>query len=171
MIKLTLPATVAVMALSGCFTGNAVFNQPTDVQQQALVPQCTGDAPTADRLRELVAASRAAQGKETLKENDLLNRIALYHACDMARTGRADVAGSDGSNVVDRARAVGFPTCSVTQLVGAGGTADGTVAGWLSQDAQRVQILGQSDAAIGSGAARGADGRMWHSVVLGDNCR
>jgi uncharacterized protein YkwD len=171
MNKLSLPAAVAVMALSGCLTGNMAFNQPTDAQQQAFVPQCTGDAPNAERLRTLVAASRAVQGKEALTQNALLDRIALYHACDMARTGRADVAGSDGSNVVDRARGVGYPTCGVTQLVAVGGTADGTLATWLGQEAQRAQILGQSDEEIGSGAVRSADGRIWHSVVLGDNCR
>jgi uncharacterized protein YkwD len=135
------------------------------------MPQCEGDAPTAQRLRDLVAASRAKQGKSALEENDLLNRIALYHACDMAQTGRADVAGSDGSNVVDRARAVGYPTCGVTQLIGAGGSADGTVSAWLEMEAQRDQVLGQSSDEIGTGVARAADGRLWHSVVLGDDCR
>ncbi|WP_405405819.1 CAP domain-containing protein [Paracoccus sp. Ld10] len=170
MKRLSLAAT-CLLALSACqmpFPGMTAPQAPAD---QTLAAECRGDADAGMRLTAAVGAARAAEGKDALAANADLDRIALSHACDMARTGRADVAGSNGSNVVDRARSVGYPTCGVVQLVGAGGTPEGTVNAWLIPGPQREQVLGQLSYQIGSGVARGADGRLWHSTVLGNNCR
>ncbi|WP_411836841.1 CAP domain-containing protein [Paracoccus sp. ME4] len=161
-----------LLALPACQgVGIPLRTAPTPPVEQALATECRGDAEAGMRLSAAVNAARLAEGKPDLAPQADLDRIALAHACDMARTGRADVAGSNGSNVVDRARSVGYPTCGVVQLVGAGGTPEGTVAAWMVPGPQREQVLGQLSYQIGSGVARGADGRLWHSTVLGNNCR
>lgn len=164
-------ALAAALALSACQMPAPVsaVDQPT--AEQTLATECSGDGAAAMQLSAGVNAARTAEAKTVLEVSADLDRIALSHACDMARMGRADVAGSNGSNVVDRARSVGYPTCGVVQLVGAGGTPAGTVAAWLVPGPQREQVLGQLSYQIGSGVARGADGRLWHSTVLGNNCR
>ncbi len=143
---------------------------PADPAEEALAAICTGDAALQERMGEAVNAARAANGKVLLTANDDLIRIAQSHACDVAAMGRATVAGSNGSNVVDRARAVGYPTCGVAQLVAAGGTPEGVVAAWLRSEPHRVELMGQSSTELGTGVVRGADGRLWWSVVLGDDC-
>lgn len=132
---------------------------------------CTGDAALADEMAQIINEVRGVGNKEILDRNGRLDTAAQDHACDMAMTGQASVAGSDGSNIVDRARAVNFPTCGVTQLVAMGGTPQGVVRNWLISAPHREQVLGQSNDDIGVGVTRGADGRLWWSVVLGDDCR
>lgn len=162
------PLTIScLVALSAC---QAPILDPIVADEDALLAQCRVDADAGMRLAEGVIAARLTEGKTLLEQNADLDRIALAQACDMARTGRADVAGSDGSNVVDRARSVGYSTCGVAQLVGTGGTPEGTVAAWLAAVPQREQVLGQLSYQIGTGVARGSDGRLWHSAVLGNDC-
>lgn len=129
-----------------------------------------GDPADSQTMVEAVNAARGAQGKTILKNNVQLTEIAQRHACDIAATGQPSVAGSRGSNVVDRARAVGYPTCSVAQLVAVGGTAEGTVASWLVSLPHRAELLGQTSDEIGVGITRDASGRAWWSVVLGEDC-
>lgn len=144
---------------------------PEPPAEQALAAVCTGDAALGQQMNDVMNAARSDQGKTLLATDARLNQIAVSHACDMAQRGRLDVAGSNGSNVVDRARAVGYPTCGVAQLVGRGTSPSGVVSTWLGQQSQREQVLGQLSYQIGSGAVRGADGQVWYSVVLGNNCR
>lgn len=144
---------------------------PNPPAEQALAAECVGDAAEAAQMLASVNATRAAEGKALLEQDDRLMRIAQSHACDMARRGRLDVAGSNGSNVVDRARAVDYPTCGVVQLVGRNVSAPAVVSDWMRQGPQREQVLGQLSFQIGAGAVRSAGGQVWHSVVLGNNCR
>lgn len=139
--------------------------------EEALAAQCTGDATLAAQVDAAVNAAREAQGKTPLKTAPALSLIAQSHACDMARTGRLDVEGSNGSSVVDRARAANYPVCGAVQLVGRGGGPGDAVARWMGAEAQRTELLGQSSHELGSGTAIGADGQTYYSVVLGDNCR
>lgn len=164
-------AAVSLSALAACQQAGVAmpWGRAAAPAEQALVAQCTGDAAMAAQLDAAVNAARQAEGKILLDPAPRLAQVAQSHACDMAALGRVDVEGSNGSSVVDRARAVGYPACGVVQLVGRGGPAD-AVAGWLSQDAQRTELLGQPSRQIGSGVATGADGRPYFSVVLGDNC-
>jgi uncharacterized protein YkwD len=172
-----LTALTALVSLTACTTGGEpvlvglMVPAPEAPVEQALAAECTGDAAQADQMSASVNATRAAEGKTALRVDERLDQIALSHACDMARQGRLDVAGSNGSNVVDRARAVGYPTCGVVQLVGRGTSPMAVLGNWMTLPPQREQVLGQLSYQIGSGAVRGADGQVWHSVVLGNNCR
>ena len=168
-----IAAALSLSVLSACQEGATLTmpgSQPEPPAEQALAAACTGDAALAARLDAAVNAAREAEGKTLLEPAPRLAQIAQSHACDMAATGRVDVEGSNGSSVVDRARAVGYPTCGVVQLVWRGGGAADAVANWLVRDAQRTELLGQASRQVGSGQATGADGRVYHSVVLGDNC-
>lgn len=169
-----LTACLALSMLAACQQGPALtwpWGQPEPPAEEALAAACGGDAAIAAELDGAVNAARQAQGKTLLEGAPLLARIAQSHACDMAQTGRLDVEGSNGSSIVDRARAVGYPVCGVVQLVRQGGRPADAVAGWLSQDAQRTELLGQTSRQLGSGYAVGANGVPYYSVVLGDDCR
>lgn len=180
MIQKTLATSIlSVALLAACDTGRS-FEGQTDVllgnavpakpATQSLAASCTGDAAMQQQMADAVNAARASQGKTVLEVDPQLVEIAQSHACDMAATGRATVAGSNGSNVVDRARAVGYPTCGVAQLVAVGGTPDGVVASWLGSRAHSDELLSQMSEQQGTGVVIGADGRMWWSVVLAENC-
>ena len=145
-------------------------NVPTAPAEQALAASCTGDPALSAQMVQAVNAARAAEGKTVLDPNAKLDQIAQSHACDTAAMGRATVAGSNGSNVVDRARAVDYPTCGVVQLVSVGGTPTGVVSGWLASIPHRDELLGQPSEQVGAGVTRGADGRLWWSVVMGERC-
>lgn len=165
---------LALSLLAACGQEPALtlpWGQPEPPVEQALAASCQGDATVAPVLDGAVNAARQAEGKTLLDSAPLLQQVAQSHACDMAAFGRVDVEGSNGSSVVDRARAVGYPTCGVVQLVGRGGGPADAVANWLRQDAQRTELLGQTSSQVGSGYATGADGTRYYSVVLGDNCR
>jgi len=177
-LKTTSTAMICLVMLAACEPGNRVSAETDPLgagdtavpADQALAAMCSGDAGQQAAMADAVNAARAAQGKIVLAPNAKLNQIAQSHACDVAAMGRATVAGSNGSNVVDRARAVDYPTCGVAQLVSIGGSPSGVVAGWLGSEPHRVELLGQSSDEVGAGAARGPDGRLWWSVVLGDDC-
>lgn len=168
---LACAATVASLAACQQGTGMAIpWDRTTAPAEQSLVAQCPADPAIGARLDAAVNTARQVEGKTVLDSAPLLAQVAQSHACDMAQTGRVDVEGSNGSNVVDRARAVGYPACGVVQLVTRGGTPDEAVRGWLRLEAQRTELLGQTSRQVGSGYAQGADGRAYYSVVLGDNC-
>ena len=168
-----LAAAVSLSALAACQQDAGLgmpWSRAAAPAEQARIGQCAGNAALSAQLDAAVNAARQVEGKILLDPAPLLSQAAQSHACDMARTGRVDVEGSNGSNIVDRARAVGYPACGVVQLVHRGGSPSDAVAAWLLQDAQRTELLGQPSRQVGSGYAVGADGRAYHSVVLGDNC-
>lgn len=135
----------------------------------------SGDAsaacPTNDALNQQmfdrINTVRAEQRKTPLKGNNILARIAQAHICDISATGRASVAGSDGRNVVDRARDAGYPTCGVSQLISVGGSPNAVVASWMASIPHRTELLQQQGEALGVGTMRDAQGRIWWSVVIG----
>lgn len=170
---------LSVAALAACQPGGRADAEadlllgddiPAAPAEESLAALCTGDPALQQQMMDAVNAARAAEGKTILAANDQLVEIAQSHACDAAAMGRATVSGSNGSSVVDRARAVGYPTCGVAQLVAVGGAPLGVVSGWLGSKPHRVELLGQPSDEVGAGVVRGADGRLWWSVVLGDDC-
>lgn len=143
---------------------------PVPPAREQLAMACPADVSRAADMTRAVNAFRAAEGKVLLESEASLIAVAQTHACDVQRMGRATVAGSNGSSVVDRARAAGYPTCGVVQLVSAGGSAQSVMNGWLQSPAHREQLLGQGSVDIGVGVTTGADGRPWWSVVMGEDC-
>lgn len=160
----------AVVADAGA-TAPGASGVPAEPARQANAQQCLGNAANARAVEEAINAVRGAEGKVILTENPKLMEIAQAHACDVARMGRIQVQGSNNSSVVDRARAVGYPTCGVVQLVSTGSDPASVTANWMRSAPHRVQILGQNSTDIGAGVTTGPDGRQIYSVVLGHNCR
>nr|WP_111298838.1 CAP domain-containing protein [Paracoccus saliphilus] len=163
-------SAVCLLALAACEDSRPGVYSPQSSADEALALQCEGDAEAAETLSASINLARDLEGKNILVPVEKLDLIAKTHACDMVRMNMAIVAGSNGSNVVDRARAVDYPTCGVVQLVGVGGTPEATVATWLNATPLREQVLGQLSYEIGTGVVRGPDGRLWHSAVLGNDC-
>lgn len=141
---------------------------PMDGQMLA---SCSGNEAQTEALISAVNARREINMKNLLEPNDKLNEIAQDHACDMARSGRLSVAGSDGSSIVDRARAVDFPTCGVIQMASAAGSPEALVNAWMGSTPHREQLLGDLSDEIGAGVTYGPDGQQWWSLVIGDDCR
>lgn len=171
--RLVTVAVIALVGLAGCQrSGPGGDDLLIDAEADAaLTGICGGDPSLQQAMIDAVNAQRGANGKTTLEIDDKLTQIAQAHACDIAARGQASVAGSDGSNIVDRARAVDFPTCGVAQLVAVGASADSVADNWALSIPHRDELLGQVSDKIGAGAARGPDGRIWWSLVLGDDCR
>ncbi len=166
--------SVAVSLLAACEQqeplglDNAVLVEPESLIVDPL--NCVGDEVQTDALVDAVNDVREQQAKEFLKPNKKLHKIAQAHACDMALTGRASVAGSDGSSIVDRARRGGYPPCGVIQMVSVGGQPYGLVEAGMRSPPHREQLLGDLSDAIGAGVATSPDGRRWWSLVIGDSC-
>ncbi|MBU3031803.1 CAP domain-containing protein [Paracoccus marinaquae] len=154
-------------AVSGLLDDDA-FVQPAG---EFLAASCTGDPELQQQLAEAVNAAREAEGKLVLDGDERLTEIAQLQACDAAAMGQLTVTGSDGSNVVDRARRAGYRPCEAAQLLAIGGSPAEVVGDWLRSEPHRDEILGQISLEIGTGVTRGADGQLWWSVVLGNNCR
>ncbi|SNT72804.1 CAP domain-containing protein [Paracoccus seriniphilus] len=177
----TLFASIlGVALLTACDMGGSVTDETEILMEdaptakptsQSLASSCSGDPAMQQQMMDAVNAARASAGKSVLDVDPKLVEIAQAHACDMAATGRATVAGSDGSNIVDRARAVGYDTCGVAQLVAVGRSPEGILAGWQRSLPHREELFSQMSTEQGAGVVRGADGRLWWSVVLAEDCR
>lgn len=167
---------LCALAIAACQPGETlrsrlkpVIGQPVSAGP-ADAALCSGDPALSRQMIDAINAARTGQGKTLLGVDEKLTQIARSHACDIAATDMATVAGSNGSNIVDRARAVDYPTCGVAQLIAVGGTPQGVMGRWMISAPHRVELLEQATDDIGVGLTRGADGRLWWSVVLGDNC-
>lgn len=143
---------------------------PAEPAQEALALSCSNDGINAGAMVEAVNAVRGAEGKVILAAENRLDGVAQSHACDVVRIGKPTVAGSNGSSIVDRARAVDYPTCGVIQLVAVGGSASEVVSRWMGSGPHREQLLGDLSDDVGAGVTLGPDGRRWWSLVIGDNC-
>lgn len=162
---------ISVMALAACGRDRGAVPADSTLSGDPGAAACTVDPLLQAGMIDAVNAARVGQGKTVLKVDDRLNAIAQSHACDVAASGQASVIGSDGRGIVDRARAVRYPTCGVAQLVSVGGSASGAVGQWLASVPHREQVLAQTPDEIGAGVARGPDGLLRWSLVLGNDCR
>lgn len=162
--------SVAGFSLEGRELIPVETGSPAHPAQETLAASCSHDGINAGAMVEAVNAVRGSDGKVILSAESRLDDVAQSHACDMVRSGKATVAGSNGSSIVDRSRAVGYPTCGVIQLVAVGGSASEVVSRWMASPPHREQLLGDLSDDVGAGVTLGPDGRRWWSLVIGDNC-
>lgn len=142
-----------------------------DPQVQALGPICSAADPAQiAQMQEQINAERVALGRSPLKFRDNLTFAAQAHACDMATMGRAQVAGSNGSSVVHRVRAVEYAACSSAQIVGRSADVYSQMASWRQHEPDEEVLVHQKFDDAGVGVVN-SGGRMWWSVVMADNCR
>ncbi|WBU59347.1 CAP domain-containing protein [Paracoccus albus] len=138
---------------------------------EAIGPVCApADAGAVEQMKERINAERTALGRSPLTFRDNLTFAAQAHACDMATMGRASVAGSNGSSVVHRVRAVEYSACSSAQLIGRSGDAYSQMANWMAHEPDEEVLVHQKFDDAGIGVVN-MGGRLWWSVVMADNCR
>ncbi|MFV0384845.1 CAP domain-containing protein [Paracoccus sp. (in: a-proteobacteria)] len=165
---LALVACQSAPSIDAIMPGDAPSGQEPIPVADSMV--CNGDVDQAQRMVEAVNNLRGGQGRSLLKTDRKLTEIALKQACDISALGRESVVGADGSGITDRAKAVGFRSCGVGQLVAIGRSADAVIARWFASEGHRIALLEQTNDRIGVGAVTGQDGRMWWSVVIGEKC-
>ena len=138
--------------------------------EEALAPICA--APGAALIAEIeqqLNAERTTRGRSPLKFRKNLTFAAQAHACDMATMGQLSVAGSNGSSVVHRVRAVEYGACSSAQLIGRAGDGYSQMRAWMAQDADAEIIIHNKFDDAGVGVVQ-VGGTYWWSVVMADSC-
>lgn len=121
----------------------------------------TDQAATAQQVLALVNDARSSARRcggqrfaptHALRLNMTLNRTALLHAEDMAKHGRMEHTGSDGSTPAQRATRQGYRWKTVGENVAAGaGTAEEVVAGWLESPGHCANIMSPQFTEMGLG--------------------
>ena len=120
-------------------------------------PAPTGwfDAAFADRVLALVNAERARVGLGPFVFEPRLTASATAYAEVLSNWGRLSHVGPDGSTLVTRAEAAGFPFTvqegEVLAWGNEGWTADGVVRAWLNSPTHRAEILGPGFVLAGTG--------------------
>ncbi|MFV0408517.1 MAG: CAP domain-containing protein [Paracoccus sp. (in: a-proteobacteria)] len=172
--------TSALVVLSGCDV--AVNDQPptpaairdsalSDPAVEYATPLCTTANPLlVEQIQTQLNEARDLAGKEPLTFRGDLDFAAQAQACDMATMGRLNVAGSNGSSVVERVRAVEYRACASAQLVGNSPDAYSQLAYWLERAPDREVIVHNKFDDAGIGVVQ-SGGKMWWSLVMTDNCQ
>lgn len=138
---------------------------------EALAPVCSAADPAQiAQMQDRINAERTALGRSPLTFRENLTFAAQAHACDMATMGRATVAGSNGSSVVHRVRAVEYSACSSAQLIGRSGDVYNQMSVWMGHEPDQEVLVHQKFDDAGVGVVN-MGGRLWWSVVMADNCR
>jgi hypothetical protein len=109
---------------------------------------------------------RREAGARPLARNAQLEDAALRHARDMATRGFVDVTGSDGTSVLDRVRAAGYPQWPgqrvYAESIFAGQTSfDEALAFFAGDEQQRVPLLSPRFREIGIGIASDGVRTYW----------
>ncbi len=103
-----------------------------------------------------INAERRAAGLAPLAGNTLLDRSAQRHAEDMLRRDYFSHGGLDGSTILERVQATGYPARSVGENIAEGQfSVDQVVAGWMASPGHRRNILDKNFRELGLGVARG----------------
>jgi uncharacterized protein YkwD len=116
----------------------------------------------------LVNQERAKVGADPLKINEQLDLAADQHTLDQASMNKMSHTGSNGSNMGDRIKNVGYVFSSAGENVAYGfGDAAAVMNGWMNSEGHRQNILNPNYKEIGIGYAQGADGRPYWTQDFG----
>ena len=137
MTSLKSAVAAAVLGTAAIFTSST-----------AQAGQACSYPPHVAQVAELVGqginAQRRAAGLRPLQQHESLRNAAFAHACDMAQMGRMTHTGSNGSNVMQRARAHGLTTCTIAENTAWGRPYEqpnDLVRGWMNSSGHRHNIL------------------------------
>ncbi len=187
LIKFALPLTAAAaLAISACSPENlaragdvrdglgivpvADSSLPAPAVQQ-LAPICAApDQTMITLMQDGINAERERLGRSPLKFKPKLDEAAQAHACDMVSVGKLTVAGSNGSSVVDRVRAVRYGACSTAQLIGRAGDSATQLSRWIGYTPDEEILTHQKFDDAGLGLVQ-SGGTYWWSLVMADTCR
>ncbi|GAA2324459.1 CAP domain-containing protein [Streptomyces kunmingensis] len=105
---------------------------------------------------------RAEAGCRPVRLRSSLNRAARAHSADMARSGRLEHTGSDGSDPLQRMRAAGYRPAYAGEAIADGAdTASAVVTLWMDSPSHRDLILTCRFTHAGVGMADGSGGPWW----------
>lgn len=122
----------------------------------------------AGEERALLNGIRAEAGLTPLSSSGALERAARRHARDMARKGFFDHAGSDGSDVMERARRAGYDACMVAENIAKGQRSlEEVMTDWMASPGHRRNML--RGGVTEYGLVRGDDD-IWVLVLGRDGC-
>ncbi len=76
-----------------------------------------GAAAVESDVIDWINAERAKKGLSRLKANPALDKAAEAHACDIAKRGKLDHTGANGSNVKQRAKARGYASSTIVENI------------------------------------------------------
>lgn len=111
---------------------------------------------------------RSQNGQPAVKYSKALEAAATGHAVDMARAGFFDHRGSDGSDVSQRVRRVGYGWCFVAENIARGQTSLGAVmTDWANSTGHRRNML---DARVQDFALVEGPDRTWVMVLAAPGC-
>lgn len=135
----------------------------------ALAACGTGSSPAgAQQVRQMLNGFRAEQGLGPVAPSGALEAAAMAHALDMARNGFFDHAGSDGSDVMARARREGYGACVIAENIAQGQQDVTEVMGdWVMSPGHRANLANPQ--VTGYGLVR-APGDIWVMVLGRDGC-
>lgn len=115
--------------------------------------------------------ARARKGAAPLQLDARLNRAAQRHACDLARRQVASHRGMTGSRPMARIRKAGFRACFSAENVAQGTTTvQHTIGAWSASPGHARNQQDPRAKAMGFGAAKGRDGRLYWVGLYATNC-
>ncbi len=144
----------------------AIASNPTIQAQAQPTVASPSTNPFEQELLRLTNAERARAGLPPLRLAAKLSQAAQRHAEDMVRNRFFSHTGSDGSTLVDRARAVGYNYSMVGENIAAGGaTPAATMRQWMNSPGHRQNILNRRFTEIGFGYVSAPSDRYRHYWV------
>lgn len=117
----------------------------------AVASPAAQSASEADRLLAAVNAQRVARHLPVLTLDARLTQAAMAHARDLARTGRFDHRGSDGSRVADRVTRARYRWSTVAENLAKTGTSSprAVVEMWMNSRGHRENLLNRQCTQLG----------------------
>ena len=122
----------------------------------------------AQPVRQMLNGLRAEKGLGPVTPSPRLEAAAKAHALDMARKSFFSHTGSDGSDVMARARAQGYGACAIAENIAQGQKSLTEVLGaWAKSPPHRKNMLNRD--VTDFGLVR-APGDVWVLVLGKDGC-
>ncbi|WP_240705225.1 CAP domain-containing protein [Pacificoceanicola onchidii] len=123
---------------------------------------------SAQQVRQMLNGLRAENGLGPLQPSEALEKAAMAHAMDLARTGKFSHTGSDGSRPMKRAKRQGYRGCFVAENIAKGQkTVTEVMGGWARSPGHRKNMLSRK--AKEYGLVR-AEGNIWVLVLGSTRC-
>lgn len=146
----------------------ALFAGAASASTNCVVPSNANELATA--IAQGLNANRAANRLRALDYNPKLGQAAMVHACDMTERNFFGHDGSDGSNVQNRARRVGYRDCLIAENLAWGyPRPEQIIDGWMNSPGHRHNMLLARVDEFGIAIAQGAQGPYW-VLVLARGC-
>lgn len=170
MTKLTLAATAALIALSGCGLAPRTPQLGPDGQPIPVAYRISArdTAEIPNRVLTQVNLLRAQSGMSPLVLSPQLAAAAMAHSRDMSAQNRAWHFGSDGSSPIDRVRLQGYSGPLIGENISETYENEiGTLAAWMQTRDTRDVLMDPAARQLGMGWFQEPSNKIWWTVVIG----